>query len=69
MRMGSFSRSTHEYGPSLSIAKPADNNPGSIIPPELMDPALKLNEQQQRELAERIRDLYDIYKGEREYYT
>lgn len=69
MRMGSFSRVSHEYGASLSVVKPPDNNPGSIIPPELMDPALKLTEEEQRELAQRIADLYAIYRGEREYYT
>jgi hypothetical protein len=69
MRTGQFSRTTHEYGQALSVVKPPDNNPGSIIPPELMDPALKLNQEQQRELADRIRDLYMIYKGEREFYT
>lgn len=69
MRVGQFSRTSHQYGQALSVVKPPDNKPGSAIPPELMDPSLKLNEQQQRELAERIRDLYNIYKGEREFYT
>lgn len=69
MRFGTFSRTSHQYGQALAVAKPPDNNPGSVIPPELMDPALKLDESQQRDLAERIRDLYNIYRGEREYYT
>lgn len=69
MRMGSFSRTTHIYGPSLAVVKPPDNNPGSVIPPELMDPALKLTEKEQQELADRIADLYNIYRGEREYFT
>lgn len=69
MRIGSFSRTTHEYGGALGVIKPPDNNPGSVIPPELMDPSLHLTEAQQQDLAQRILDLYRMYQAEREYYA
>jgi hypothetical protein len=69
MRMGQFSRTSHDFGPSLSVVKPANNNPGSTIPIELLDPSLALTEAQQREMAGDIRDLFNMYRGEREYYT
>lgn len=53
---------------SLAVVKTPNNNPGSVIPPELLDPALDLTEKQKQELAERIRDLYDMYRGQRDYY-
>lgn len=68
MRIGSFSRTTHVYGQSLSVVHPPDNDPGSVIPPELLDPSLRLSEKEQHELAQRIADLYAIYRGEREFY-
>jgi hypothetical protein len=66
MRMGTFSRLTHSFGPSLSVIKPKNNDPGSVIPPELLDRALGLNESQRRELAQDIQDLYNLYRGERD---
>jgi hypothetical protein len=68
MRQGQFSRSAVQYGQSLSLAKPPDNDPGSYIVGELKDPALALTLAQQYELQARIDDLYAIMKGEREYY-
>lgn len=66
MRSGQFSRMTHAFGPSLDVVKPKNNDPGSVIPPELMDAALKLSESQRRELAQDIQDLYNLYRGERD---
>lgn len=68
MRQGTFSRDVIRYGPSLSVVKPPLNDPGSYILPELMDPALALTEAQQYDLQQRIQDLYNLLRGEREYY-
>ena len=69
MRMGQFSRVQHDYGMSLGVVKPPDNYPGSIIPSELYDPALgDLTEAQRQELAEMIRNLFDIYRGISDFY-
>lgn len=67
MRVGQFSRLTHSFGPSLDVVKPPDNDPGSVIPPQLFDPSLSLTDRQRRELAEDIRDLYNLYRGERDF--
>ena len=69
MRMGQFSRSTHDFGPSLAVLKPANNNPGSTVPIELLDPSLALTEAQRKEMSSDIRDLYNMYRGEREFFT
>lgn len=66
MRVGQFSRLTHSYGQALDVVKTPNNNPGSIIPPELLDRALGLTEEQRRQLAEDIQDLYNLYRGERD---
>ena len=68
MRRGNFSRDVVQYGASLSVAKPPGNDPGSYILPELQDPTLALTEAQQYDLQQRIRDLYAIMRGEREFY-
>lgn len=68
VRSGSFSRDEQMYGMALGAVKPPDNNPGSIIPPELQDPALKLTEEQKLDLAQRIQDLYDMYRGQRDFF-
>jgi hypothetical protein len=68
MRMGQFSRQVHSYGTALDVVKPRNNNPGSVIPPELLDPDLKLNEKQKQDLASRILDLFNVYRGERDFY-
>jgi hypothetical protein len=52
---------------ALAITKAPDNNPGSVIPPELLDPALALTEAQKQDLAQRIKDLYDMYRGQRDF--
>lgn len=69
MRQGNFSRGEVLYGHALSIAKPPNNDPGSYIAPELLDPSLALTQAQQYDLQARIDDLYMIMKGEREYYA
>lgn len=69
MRMGEFSRTTHGFAPSLSVVKSVNNDPGSQIPVELLDPALALSAAQQREMASDIRDLYNMYRGEREFFS
>lgn len=68
MRMGQFSRTGMTFGQSLSVVKPRDNNPGSVVPSELFDPALELTEEQRLELVERIEDLFDVYRGERDFF-
>lgn len=67
MRQGQFSRSVHGFGPSLDVVKSPNNDPGSVIPPELLDKALALTQAQQQELARDIADLYNLYRGERDY--
>lgn len=66
MRIGSFSRVTHEYGASLSVVKPPKNNFGKAYPPELDD--LELTRAEREELTQRIADLFSSYQAEREYY-
>lgn len=67
MRQGQFSRSSHSFGASLDVVKTPNNDPGSVIPPELLDRALALTEAQQQELARDIQDLYNLYRGERDF--
>lgn len=66
MRQGQFSRTTHSFGASLDVVKSRNNDPGSVIPPELLDAALKLTDQQRQELARDIQDLFNLYRGERD---
>lgn len=66
MRMGQFSRVSHEYGASLGVVKPPKNDFGKNYPTEL--DGLGLTEAQREELTQRIRDLFETYKGEREFY-
>lgn len=68
MRQGQFSRDQVPYGASLAVVKPRRNNPGSYIDVELLDPALALTEGQQNDLQGRIDDLYQLLRGEREWY-
>jgi len=68
MRTGSFSRVTVDYGASLSIVKPARNDWGNYIIPELTDPTLGLTQQEQYDIQQRIDDLYAIMRGENTYY-
>lgn len=67
MRQGQFSRNMHSFGPSLNVVKSPNNDPGSVIPPELLDKALSLTLAQQQELAQNIQDLYNLYRGERDF--
>lgn len=69
MRIGQFSRTTLDYGASLSIAKPADNDYGSTIPAALKDPSLQLTDAQVQDLNQRIQDLFNVYRGERQWYS
>ena len=57
---------SHGFTASLDVVKPRNNDPGSAVPPELLDAALKLTLGQQAELAADIRDLYNLYRGERD---
>lgn len=66
MRSGQFSRMTHSFGPSLDVVKTPNNDPGSVIPPELLDKALALTTAQQQELSSDILDLFNLYRGERD---
>lgn len=68
MRQGTFSRTAITYGASLSVVKPPNNDPGSYIQPELLDPSLALTTAQQYDLQGRIDDLYAILRGERDLY-
>lgn len=67
MRYGQFTRAFHEFGASLSVVKPRNNDPGSYVHPSLLDPALKLTLEQQQELAQDILDLFNLYKYERDF--
>lgn len=67
MRTGQFSRASHAYGASLSIVKPRNNDPGSYIAPELLNPNLGLTLEQQQELGQDILDLFSLYRYERDY--
>lgn len=66
MRFGQFSRMSHSFSQALDVVKTPNNDPGSVIPPELLDRALALTEAQQQELAADIRDLFNLYRGERD---
>lgn len=66
MRSGQFSRASHEYGASMSMVKPRNNDPGSHIPPELLNPHLGLTLEQQEELAQDVGDLFALYKYDRD---
>ena len=67
MRSGQFTRASHNYGASLSIVKPRNNDPGSYMPPEFLDPRHKLTLEQQEELSQDVADLFNLYKYERDY--
>ena len=69
MRQGRFSRDQINYGASLSVVKPKDNDPGSYLVPELLSPALALTQAQQYDLQQRIDDLYALLRGERDWYA
>lgn len=69
MRSGFFSRSQVLYGPSMSVVKPPDNDPGSYLSPELLDPLLALTEAQMYDLQSRIDDLYAMLRGERQFFA
>lgn len=67
-RMGGFSRGSVGYGLPLSFVKPRDNNyQANRWAPELLDPALNLTDAQRQELQDRIDELYNVYRGERDY--
>jgi hypothetical protein len=68
VRSGQFSRDVVPYGGSLSVVKPDNNDPGSYIDVELLSPSLALNESQQNDLQSRIDDLYNMLRGERDWY-
>ena len=69
MRIGRFSRTGLDYGAATDVVKPANNDYGSIMPDALNDPTLKLTEAQKQELVQRINDLFNVYRGAREWYT
>lgn len=66
-RRGSFTKAGVDYGIPLSFVHPQDNKmPGPFIP-ELQNAALSLTLTQQQDLQDRIDDLYQTLKGERNY--
>jgi hypothetical protein len=69
MRIGQFSRTSLDYGAVTDVAKPADNDYGSVIPNALQDPSLALTDAQKQDLTQRIQDLFNVYRGAREWYT
>jgi hypothetical protein len=69
MRSGEFSRMTVQYGTALAFVKPRNNNYGSVVPSELLDPSLDLTEGQRRDLARDVQDLFELYRAERDFYA
>jgi hypothetical protein len=66
--MGQFSRDIIQYGQALAVVKPPNNDPGSYIDDALLNPALGLDLGMQYELQARIDDLYNIMRGERDWF-
>lgn len=58
-RTGQFLGPTQTFGAPLAIVKPADNNvTSSRYHPALLDPSLKLTEDQMRDMQNEINELY-----------
>lgn len=66
-RRGRFSKGFVPYGAPLSYVHPSDNRLPSHLIPELEDAALGLTLDQQLDLQDRIDDLYQTLRGERDY--
>jgi hypothetical protein len=67
-RAGSFAGAPASYNEKLSIVHPPDNNVDAArYAPELLDPSLKLSEEQREELQEQIDELFSVLRGERDY--
>lgn len=67
-RIGQFSRSATSYGMPVGIIKPPDN----VIPQyasELLDPSLRLTDEERQELQDRIDELEAMLRGERDYFV
>lgn len=62
MRTGQFTRASHEYGASLSIVKPKNNDPGDLTPPENLDWRKTFTQAQWEELTEDSEEILDILR-------
>ena len=62
-RMGTFAGATETYGDPVAFVHPVDNdfNKARFSDP-LLDPRLKLTDEQKRELQKEIDDLYFLLK-------
>ena len=62
MRTGQFTRATHEYGASLSIVKPKNNDPGDLTPPESVDWNDSFTKEQWEQLTTGADEIMDILR-------
>lgn len=62
MRVGQFTRASHEYGASLTIVKPRNNDPGDVTPPENYDYNDVFTKEQWEELTEDSEAIMDILR-------
>jgi len=67
MRKGSFSQGAISYGAPLGYIHPPDNTLPPQFDPLLDDAALGLSDAQKADLQDRIDDLFDTLRGERDY--
>lgn len=62
-RIGSFSGPSEEYGVPLSFVHPPDNDFSKARwSPELLDPNLKLTDEERQRLQDEIDDLFGLGK-------
>lgn len=66
-RSGEFSRGAVAYGTPLNIVHPRNNKMPREFVNALYDPGLDLTLAQQEELQQRIDDLYQTLRGERDF--
>lgn len=62
MRTGQFTRASHDYGASLSIVKPKNNDPGDPTPPENVNWQTQFTKEQWAELTEDTEEILDILR-------
>lgn len=62
MRTGQFTRATHDYGASMSIVKPKNNDMGDLTPPENYDYKSVFTKEQWEELTEDTTEILDVLR-------
>ncbi len=64
MRTGQFTRGSHNWGASLSVVKPKNNDPGDLTPPESLNPQLELLVKQLQQGDDDVIDLLGMLGGD-----